>query len=51
MKDGLFEVEVRGVQQDLIPYVGHMVLPNVPVEGWIIDPYVHSLLECPGKGM
>ena len=47
----LFQVEVRSVIQDLIWYVEHMVLPNVPVKGWIIGPYVHSLLDGPGEGM
>ena len=47
----MFEVDVRGVEQDLIPYVGQWVLANVPVEGWIIDPYEHSLLDGPGQGI
>ena len=33
----------RCVEQDLIPYVVELVLPNVPIEEWIID--------NPGKGM
>ena len=36
-------MEVRGVEQDLIPYVGQLELPKVPVEGWVIDPDVHGL--------
>ena len=51
MWKGLFEVEVSGVEQDLIPYVGQVVLPKVPVKRWIIEPYVHSLLGGPGEGM
>ena len=50
MEGGLFQVEVRGVECDRMPYVGQLVLPSVPVEGWIIDPYVHSLLDGPYKG-
>ena len=43
---GLFEVEVSIVEQDLIPNVGQLVLANVHVEGWIIDPY-----DGPSNGM
>ena len=50
-RGSLFEVEVRGVEQDLIPYVGQLVLANVPIERWIIDPYEHGLLDDPGNGM
>ena len=38
--EDLVEVEVRVVEQDLIPCVGQLVLPNVPVKVWIIGPYV-----------
>ena len=48
---GLFEVEVMVVDQDLIPYMGQLVLSNVPVKRWIIDPYMHRLLDGSGKGM
>ena len=41
----LLKVEGRGVEQDLIPYVGQLELVNIPVEGWIIDPYVCGLLD------
>ena len=37
---GLFKLEVRGVKQDLIPYVRQLELPKAPVKGWIIDPNV-----------
>ena len=37
-------MEGRGIEQDLIPYVGQLELGNVPVEGWSIDPDVHDLL-------
>ena len=43
----LFKFELCGVKQDLIPYVGQLVLPNVPVEGWVIDPDKHGLLDGP----
>ena len=39
-----FEMEGRGVLQDLILYVGQMELADVPVKGLIIDPNVHGLL-------
>ena len=51
MWKGLFYVEVRGVKLDLIPHVGELLLPNVPVKEWNIDPYVHSLLDGPNTGM
>ena len=51
LQGGPFEVEVRNVEQDLIPDVGQLVLSNVPVMGWIIDPYEHSLLDSPSDGM
>ena len=41
----LLWIEVRGIEQDLIPYVGQLELANVPTEGWIIDPNIHSLLD------
>ena len=44
-------MEVRSAEQDLIPYVGQLVLLNASVEGWIIDNYIHSLLDGSGEGM
>ena len=41
----------RIVKQDLISYVGQLLLAKSPGEGWIIDPYDHSLLESPSNGM
>ena len=38
-------------EQDWIPYMGQLVLANVPVDGWIIDHYEHSLLDGSGKGI
>ena len=43
----LFKVEGRGIKQDLIPYVGQLILPMLLLEGWIIDPDVNSLLDGP----
>ena len=40
-------MEGRGVVQDLIPDMGQLVFAKVPVEGWIIDPDEHSLLDGP----
>ena len=34
-----------GVWNDLIPYVGQLVLANVPVEGWVNYPYEHGNLD------
>ena len=44
-------MEVRGVEQGLILYVGQLVLANVSLQGWIIGPYEHSLLDGPSNGM
>ena len=44
LQKGLFKLEVWGVKQDLIPYVGQLVLSNVPVEGWIILLDIYGLL-------
>ena len=39
------EMEGRGVLQDLIPMMGQLKLAYVPINGWIIDYYVHGLLD------
>ena len=44
---GLFTLEVRGVKQDLTLYMGQLEISSVPVEGWIIDPDMHGLLDGP----
>ena len=38
-------MEQRGVEQDLIPYMGPIELAKAPIEEWIIDTDVHGLLE------
>ena len=38
-------MEFRGIEQDIIPYVGQLELANVPIEGWIIDSDAHGLLD------
>ena len=41
----LFEFKVWGVEQDLLSYVGQLVLSSVSIEGWIIAlMYVASLM-------
>ena len=37
----------QGIKLGLIPYVGHLVLASVPVEGWVFVPYEHGLLNGP----
>ena len=44
---GLFQLEVRGVEQDLVSNVGQLELAIVPVEGLIINPGVHGPLGGP----
>ena len=45
--EDLFKLEVRGVEQDLIPYVRQLKLSNNPIKVWIIDPDIHGLLDGP----
>ena len=40
-------MEDRGVEQDLIPYVGKLKLSNAHDKEWIIDPDLHGLLYGP----
>ena len=47
----VFEVYTGDVSQDLIPYVGQLVLPIIPAEGWVINPYEYGLLDDPGDGV
>ena len=42
---GLPEIDIKGIEHDLIPYVGHLELANIPSEGFIIIPDVHGLLD------
>ena len=46
-----FEVEGKGVLQDLIPYVGQLVFLKVPLEIWVIITDEHGLLDCPGDAI
>ena len=48
---GLLEVDGRSVLQDLIPYVGQLIFPQVPVEGWVIDTDEHGLFYGPGDAL
>ena len=44
-------MEGRGVLQDFIPDVQQLNLAQVPIEGWIIDPYENGLLDGPANTM
>ena len=37
----------RGIEQDLISYVGQLEFTNVPIEEWTIDPDVHHPFDSP----
>ena len=50
-RERLFEVDIRGVEQDLILYVWQLVLPNVPVDEWIFDLYIHGIIDGPDNGI
>ena len=41
----------QGIEQDLVQNVGQLVLSNIPVRCWIIDPNKHSPLGGPCEGM
>ena len=41
----------KATRQDLIPDVGQLKPAQVPIEGWVIDPYEHGLLNGPGNAM
>ena len=45
------KMDGRGVLQDLIPYVGQLVLPQIPIVGRVIDSYEHGFLDSPGNTM
>ena len=49
--ESLFEVYARDVTHKLIPYVGQLVLADVPVERGVFNPYEHGLHDGPGDGM
>ena len=40
-----FKLGVRAVEYDLIPLVGQLELPNVPVVRWIIVPDIHGFFD------
>ena len=43
MWQNLLKLEVRSIEQVLIPCVGQLELPSVPIDGWIIDPDICKL--------
>ena len=47
LSEGLFKVEGRGIKQDLIQDVRRLELTNVRIEGRIIGPDIHDLLDGP----
>ena len=47
LRKGLFKLEVWCVKQNLIPYMGQLLLLNVIIEGWIIDHDIHVLSDGP----
>ena len=44
-------MEGRDVMQDLNPDVGQQEFDKVPVEGLVIGPDEHSLIDCPGNAV
>ena len=47
--ESLFDMDIKGAEEDPIPYVRQLVLTNVSVEGLIIDTYENSLLDGPSN--
>ena len=43
----LFKVQGMGIEQNVIQYVGQQEFSNDPIEGCIIGPDVHGLLDGP----
>ena len=44
-------MECRSVLRDLILDMGQLEFAQVPVEGWLIDPNEHSLLDIPSSAV
>ena len=45
------EVAGRGVLQDLIPDMGQLEFAQIAIEGWVINPYEHGILDGSGNAM
>ena len=41
----LFQFEFWGVKQNLIPYMRQIVFTYIPIQGWIVDPYIQSFFN------
>ena len=39
---------LRGVEQDSVPYMMKVILTHIPVEGGVVDPYVYRFLNGSG---
>ena len=51
MLESLFEFDIWGAKQDLIPYVQQLILYNHSIEGWIIRPYMYDLFDGPSEAV
>ena len=49
VKEWFILIWVLGVKQNLIPYMWQMVLANILVKGWTIDPNVYWLFHRSSK--
>ena len=50
--EGVWYLSLRsGVLDKTSSNICDMLFSNIPIEGWIIDPYEHGLLDSPGKFM
>ena len=44
---GYLRLEGKVIKQDPIPYAGELEFVSASIEGWVIDPEVHGLLDSP----
>ena len=48
---GIAYFKTRGIKKNSVPYIIEIVLTYVPIESWIVYPYVDSFLYSPGQAL
>ena len=43
--------KTRGVKKSSMPYMNESVPTNIPIESWIVYPYIDSFLYGPGQAL
>ena len=41
--------KLRGTEQDSVPYMMKVILTHIPVECWVVEPYVYRFLNGSGS--